>query len=215
MVRLPIAHRIVEKTDRAAYASDMSRRVERNWTLFWVVAVIMALAFLALARLPESLVAQMTRNRPFFETTAQADWAYRILAIVAAAQAIYGAFSILQVDRVRQAMDADPRFSTASRQRVLTVVTRTAAGMILLTLLYGLVAFWFTGQRGGFWLFAFIGVVQLLWYLRQVGSIAAYLDWQRDPAPVAAEDDGWRPPPPDYLPPIARGLGPPTVGPSA
>ncbi|MDQ3956285.1 MAG: hypothetical protein M3285_12140 [Actinomycetota bacterium] len=189
----------------------MSHRVERNWTLFWVVAAIMAIAFVALARLPESLVAQMTRNRPFFDTSAQADWAYRILVIVAGAQAIYGAFSVLQVDRVRRAMDADPRLSLASRQRVLVVVTRTAAGMILLTLVYGFVAFWFTGQRGGFWLFAFIAVVQLLWYLRQVSSIAGYLDWQKDPV-AAPADDGWHLPSPDYSPPIARGLGPPNTG---
>lgn len=190
----------------------MSHRVERNWTLFWVVVAIMALVFVALARLPESLVAQMTRNRPFFDTTEQADWAYRILVIVAAAQAIYGAFFVLQVDRVRGAMDADPRLSLASRQRVLTVVTRTAAGMILLTLVYGLVAFWFTGQRGGFWLFAFIGVVQLLWYLRQVNSIAGYLDWQKDPVD-APTDDGWQSPSADYSPPIVRGLAAPNTGP--
>lgn len=192
----------------------MSGRVERNWTLFWVVAAVMAIAFVALVRLPETLVAQMTRNRPFFDTTEQADWAYRILVIVAAAQAIYGAFSVLQVDRVQRAMEADPRLSLASRQRVLTVVTRTAAGMILLTLVYGFVAFWFTGQRGGFWLFAFIAVVQLLWYLRQVSSIAGYLDWQQEPTPDAAVDDAWRLPPPDYSPPIARGLGPLDTGPT-
>ena len=191
----------------------MSHRVERNWTLFWVVAAIMAISFAALARLPESLVAQMSRNRPFFDTTEQADWAYRILVIVAAAQAIYGAFIVLQVDRVRGAMDADPRLSLASRQRVLTVVTRTAAGMILLTLVYGFVAFWFTGQRGGFWLFAFIGVVQLLWYLHQVNSIAGYLEWQKDPV-AAPTDDGWHLPSADYSPPIVRGLGPPSTGPS-
>ena len=186
----------------------MQTKVERNWTPFYVVGAILAITFLAVARLPESFVAQMKRNRPFFDSAAEADWAYRILATVAIAQAIYGGFVLLQVDRIRRARDNDPDLSVSPRSRVLGVTMRTAAAMVLLTLLYGGAALWFTGLRGGFWLFAVVCLIQLAWYIRQVNVVASYLDFQREPAPQRPTSL-WTGGPDDYCPPIARGLAAP------
>ena len=183
----------------------MQTDVERQWTPFLVLGAILAIAFVAIARLPESFVAQMARNRPFFETRSQADWAYRLLALVAFAQAVYGGFVVLQIDRVRRARQREAAVVAMPRARVLALVTRTAAALVALTFVYGIAAFWVTGQRGGFWLFALLCVLQIAWYLRQVGSIARYLDFQPEPRP-RREPIPWNPGPPDYCPPLARGL---------
>ncbi|MDQ3986882.1 MAG: hypothetical protein M3280_10365 [Actinomycetota bacterium] len=184
----------------------MESHVPRRYTSLWISGIILLIAFIAIARLPESLVAQMARNRPFFETGRQADWSYRLLVFAALAQAVYGGFVILQIDRVRRAMASDATIAGRSRARVLAVVARTAAGMVLFTLVYGLTALWFTGQRGGFWLFALIAAAQLAWYLRQVNVIASYLDFQPEPKIDDRPPARWSPAPDDYVPPIARAL---------
>ena len=186
----------------------MESHVARRYTPLWVSGIVLLIAFIAMARLPESLVAQMARNQPFFETGRQADWSYRLLVFAALAQTIYGGFVILQIDRVKKAMTSDKGIAGRSRERVLAIVVRTAAGMVLFTLVYGVAAFWFTGQRGGFWLFALIAVTQLAWYFRQVNVIASYLDFQPEPVIEDRPSARWSPAPDDYVPPITRALVP-------
>ena len=180
-------------------------RLERRWTPFFVVGSILAIAYLAMARLPESYVAQLARSRPL--ESVQADWAYRLLALAAVAQILYGGFVLLQTERIRGVLTGEGRMAGLTRERVLILVVRNAATMICLTFIYGVAAFVITGQRGGFWLFAVLTLFQGAWYVRQVNEIAKYLDFQPEPEPVRT-DHTWKKPPADYSPPIARGLSP-------
>jgi hypothetical protein len=159
-----------------------------------------------MARLPESYVAQLARSRPL--ESVQADWAYRLLVFAAIAQAAYGGFVLLHTDRIGDVLAGEGREAGLTRQRILALVVRNAATMIALTFVYGLAAFVITGQRGGFWLFAFLTVVQGAWYFRQVNEIAKFLDFQQEPERESTNST-WRKAPRDYSPPIARGLQPP------
>ena len=181
----------------------MGTRVERRWTPLLVVAAVLAIAYVAMARLPESYVAQLARSRPLGSD--EADWAYRLLALAAIAQAIYGGFVLLHTERIHKLRTTDDRVGAMPRTRVLTLVVRTAATLVLLTFVYGIAAFVITGQRGGFWLFAVLTVFQGAWYVRQVNAVARYLDFQPDPEPPKPSG-AWKQPPPDYTPPLARGL---------
>lgn len=181
----------------------MGTRVERRWTPLLVVAAVLAIAFVAIARLPESYVAQLARSRPLSRD--EADWAYRLLAFAAIAQALYGGFSLLHTDRIYKLRTADPAVAGMPRDRIMVSVMRTAATLVFLTFVYGFAAFVITGQRGGFWLFAVVALLQGAWYVRQVNAIARYLDFQTDPEPSAPGAE-WKQPPSDYAPPIARGL---------
>lgn len=184
----------------------METRLERRWTPLVIVAAILAIAYMAMARLPESYVAQLARSRPL--ESAQADWAYRLLVFAAIVQALYGGFVLLHTDRIGDVLGGEGRRAGLTRQRILTLVVRNAATLITLTFVYGLAAFVITGQRGGFWLFAFLTLLQGAWYLRQVNEIAKFLDFQQEPKPERTQST-WRKAPPDYSPPIARGLQPP------
>lgn len=184
----------------------METRLERRWTPLLVVAAILAIAYIAMARLPESYVAQLARSRPL--ESAQADWAYRLLVFAAITQAAYGGFVLLHTDRISDVLAGEGRRAGLTRERILALVVRNAATLIGLTFIYGLAAFVITGQRGGFWLFALLTVLQGAWYFRQVNEIAKFLDFQQEPKPEPTEPT-WRKPPPDYSPPIARGLQPP------
>ena len=168
-----------------------------------MVAAVLAIAYLAMARLPESFVSQLARTRPL--PSNEADWAYRLLAIAAFAQAVYGGFVLLHSERVHQHRTTDERVAALPRERVLALVVRNAAVLVLLTFIYGIAAFVITGQRGGFWLFALLSLLQGAWYVRQVNVVARYLDFQKDPEP-ARPSSAWKEPPPDYTPPLARGL---------
>ena len=181
------------------------KTIKRNWTPFFIVLAILAIAYIAMARLPESYVAQLARSRPMERS--QSDWAYRLLAVAATAQAIYGGFVLLQTERIRQVLAGEGRMAGLSRQRILTLVMRNAATMIGLTFVYGVSAFVITGQRGGFWLFALLSVLQAAWYLRQVNEISKFLDYQPEPQPDETPGE-WKKAPPDYSPPLARGLLP-------
>jgi hypothetical protein len=82
---------------------------------------------------------------------------------------------------------------------------QTAAIMVGLTLVYGLAHFFLTGERGSFWLFAFVAVLQAAWYFRQTRQITEYLSVQREPE--TDEVTGrWDREPDDYCPPMARSL---------
>jgi hypothetical protein len=169
-------------------------------TPFIYVGAVMLIVYVAIARLPELFVAQMENNSPL--SFAQAGWAFRLLALAAVVQAAYGGFSILQVDRVRSSWDNDPKMATMSRAEVAVVVSRNAAIMVALTLVYGLALFFLTGERGSFWFFALLAVLQAGWYFRQTRKITDYLAVQRDPE---KETGGrWKREPDDYCPPLAR-----------
>lgn len=178
-------------------------RLERRWTPFLVVAAILAIAYLTMAQLPESLVAQLARSRPM--SSDQTDWAYRLLVVAAFGQALYGGFVLLHPERIQKLRSTDAKVATLPRERVLALVIRTAATMILLTAFYGIVSFGVTGQRGGFWLFAVLSLLQGAWYVRQVNVIGDYLGFQPEPTPPRPSF-AWEQAPPDYTPPIARGL---------
>lgn len=185
--------------------------VGRRLRPFAVAAAITVVVCIAVARLPDSLVSLLQRKTPF--SSGQIGWAYRLLAFAAVAQALYGGFVLLRSERVEAARREDPKLAALPRARVVGLVARTAAAMLLFTLFYGLAAFVVGGQRGGFWLFPVIGVAQGAWYYRQVGQIAKWLGFQPEPVSHEPGRGAWQREPPDYCPPLARALVP--VGRSA
>jgi hypothetical protein len=186
------------------YPDDVEPRRRRG--PFIVLLVGTAIVCLAVFRLPGSLLSQLSDHGPL--DSGQAGWAYRLLVFVAIAQAVYGAFGVLQSERVRRARERDSKVRAMSREEIVVSLARNAAGMCALTLVYGIASLVLTGQRGGFWLFPGLVLLQAAWYYRQVGDIARWIELQ--PAFIATESakPGWNPGPPDYTPPIARGLSP-------
>jgi hypothetical protein len=180
-------------------------QVIRRRAPFWVTAAILLVVCIGVLRLPESFVAQVERNRPL--SSSQAGWAYRLIAVVAIAQAAYGGFFLLRPEAIRKARDKDQKVAAMLRDRVVSLVARNAAFMVALTLVYGIAALGLTGERGGFWLFVVVAVAQGAWYYRQVGEIGRWLSFQ--PATESRGPRGeWRREPADYCPPLARGLRP-------
>lgn len=181
----------------------MTELYSRRRLPFAVAAAVVAIVSVAIVRLPESFVNSLERGRPL--TSPQAGWAYRLLAFAAIAQALYGGFVVFRIEHVKQARDRDARVAAMTHQRVITSLSRNAAGTVLLTLLYGTASFVVTGQRGGYWLFPVICLLQGAWYFREIGRVARWLAFQPE-----AEDDGaparWEREPPDYCPPLARAL---------
>ena len=177
----------------------------RRWPPFAVVGAILLVVCVAVARLPDSFLAQMERNRTFSGT--EAGWAYRLLVIAAVAQAIYGGFVALRIERVRRARAEDRKVRRMSRAKILKIVTRNAAGMIVWTLIYGIASLALTGQRGGFWLFPLLAVAQGAWCYRQTGEIGRWLAFQPE-AETGSRRSIWVREPADYCPPLARGLTP-------
>ena len=177
---------------------------------FVAVGAVVGILSLALFRLPESFVNQIENDRPL--SGPQSDWAYRLLFLAALGQVLYGGFVALHPERLEKTRKEDPKTRSLSRERLLTSVARTASGMVALTLVYGLAAFAITRQRGGYWLFLALIGAQLAWYLRQVGVVGRWLAFQSDEPdpPENGEDAGWHGAPPDYVPPVARGLDSPS-----
>lgn len=171
-----------------------------------MLLIVLAIICLAVFRLPGSFLTQINDHKWLDDT--QAGWAYRLLVFVALAQAIYGGFGVLQTERVRKARERDDKIRAMSREEIVVSLARNAAGMCALTLVYGIAALGLTGQRGGFWVFPGLILLQAAWYYRQLGEIAKWIAFQ--PAFIAAETPtpGWSAGPPDYTPPIARGLTP-------
>ena len=166
----------------------------------------MAIVCVAMARLPDSLVTSIERERTLSITAA--GWAYRLLAFVAVAQALYGGFVVFRIEHVKRSRAKDPKAAAMTRARVITSLSRNAAGMVLLTLIYGLAAFGVTGERGGFWLFPFLCLVQGAWYFREIGAVARWLGFQPDTEIEVIPEAVWKREPADYSPPIARILTP-------
>ena len=180
---------------------------ERRRPPFIFAAAIISILSVAIARLPDSLIITMERNR-FLPTNSAAGWAYRLLAFFAIVQAVYGGFFIFRIDHVKKSRAEDPKAAAMTRARVVTSLSRNAAGMIILTFIYGLAALGVTGQRGGFWLFPFLCVLQGAWYFREIGGVARWLGFQPDTALEVVPEALWKREPPDYCPPLARTLVP-------
>ena len=181
----------------------MTPLLERRRGPFVVAGAIVLIVTVLVFRLPDSLINQLRRNRPF--STDQSGWATRLLAIAAVAQAAYGGFVILTAEKVKKARENVERVTAMSKADIVTSVARNAAVMVVLTLFYGLAVVGTTGERGSFWLFVVIAVAQAAWYFRQVGQIAQWLVLQ--PERIAPKDSGgWQREPPDYSPPLARGV---------
>ncbi|MDQ3939898.1 MAG: hypothetical protein M3238_00935 [Actinomycetota bacterium] len=182
----------------------MTELYRRRRFPFAVVAAVVAVVSIAVARLPDSLVVSIENNRPF--TSAQAGWAYRLLAFAAVGQAVYGAFVFLRVERVKRAQANDPKVAAMPHVAVIGSLSRNAAVMVLWSLVYGLAAFGVTGERGGFWLYPLLCVFQAAWYFREIGAVARWLAFQPAAIPEEAPPAFWQREPPDYCPPVARGL---------
>lgn len=183
----------------------MEKPLRTSLTPFLVALAILLVAALAVLRLPETLVAQLANNR--FFTSSQSGWAYRLLVLAAVAQAAYGGFVLLRAENVHKARLKDSRIATLGASQVISLLSRNAAFLALLTLVYGLAAFAVTGQRGGFWLFPLIALLQGAWYYRQVAEVGRWLSLQAEPDEASdagsPSDSSSR-----YCPPLARGLTP-------
>ena len=179
---------------------------ERRRPPFIFAGAILLIACVAVIRLPESLVDSMERNRAL--NTSAAGWAYRLLAFVAVVQLLYGGFVVFRAEQLRKARDTNPRVAAMDHPRVITYLSRTAATMVLLTLVYGIASLVITGQRGGFWLFPMLCVVQSAWYFREIGAIARWLMFQPIHKLTSGTEAIWKREGPDYCPPLARGLTP-------
>lgn len=166
---------------------------------------MLALVSVALFRLPESLVAQMARNRWLSES--QARWAFRLMLGAALGQVAFVGFVLLRLERVEQRLSTHTRALEIPAGWLVGSLARSAAGMSLLTVLYGLAAFAVTGERGGYWAFVALTIAQLAWHFRQVGEVAAWLRFKEHPAPAHAAG-AWHKEPDDYCPPLARGFRP-------
>ena len=183
----------------------MQDRVEMHTSPFIALGAVMLIVFVAVARLPEAFVSQLENGSPL--SSAQAGWAFRLMAIAAVAQAAYGGFSLLRVDRVRESWVSDPKMTEMTRAEVAALVSRNAAILVVLTLVYGLALLGLTGERGSFWLFALLAVLQAAWYFRQTHQITEYL--ARQPEKEKEKKGGrWQREPDDYCPPLARPLRP-------
>lgn len=184
----------------------MQELLGRRTRPFAVFLVLIGIVCLAVLRLPDTFLALLDRNSPF--TTAQTGWAYRLLAFAAVAQALYGGFVLLRPDHIEEARKKDPKLAARPRSQLVGIVARTAAAMTFFTVLYGLAAFGVSGQRGGFWLFPLLALAQGAWYFRQVGQIGSWMGFQPEAGSDAPPRGLWQREPPDYCPPLARGLRP-------
>ena len=176
---------------------DQQRRVP-----FGIAIAVLAILTVAVFRLPEAFVAQLERSARLIGS--QADWAFRLLLAVAVGQAAYAAFMVLRVDRVRSSIAADERLRRKARPALMASISRNAAAIPLLTLVYAIAFLWLTGRRAGVWAFVLIAVLQVGWYYRQTGEIGRWLMLEPEPPPERKAP--WSRRDEDYCPPIARGL---------
>lgn len=176
------------------------RRYRRPFLVASTGSVIVAVAVF---RLPETFVARLEQDRLL--TTEQVRWSFRLLVVAAAIQAVVVGFLMLRPERVRRAFERDPRLAAMPRDGVTMLLARNAAGIAALTLVYGLAAFVISGERGYLWPFLVVLAAQMGWYARLVGEVAAWLRFQQPPR-TERKRSVWRREPPDYCPPLARGL---------
>lgn len=172
---------------------------------------ILALAFIAIVslavfRLTDAFVVQLRNNSPLSDESA--GWAYRLIAIISFVQALYAGWAILRPERVQRAMRDEASVAQMPRRAIAASVSRNAAAIASLTVIYGLAVFLLTGMRGGFVLFPLLALAQGAWYYRQAGVIAQWLSFQPEPEPERPPRPPWSREPADYCPPLARGLRP-------
>lgn len=180
----------------------MERFVDRRRGPFILLAAASVAVCIVVVALPGPLLEHLERKGPL--TNAQAGWAYRSIALIAALQIAYGGFGVFRVERVATARARDPR-TGSDHAALIASLARTAAAMIALTLVYGLATIAITGLRGGFWLFAMFAVAQGAWYYRELGQIARWEAFQ--PVPSAPKS-AWSAQVPGHVPALARGMTP-------
>lgn len=172
---------------------------------------VLALSFtgivtLAVYRLTDAFVVQLRDNSPLSDEGA--GWAYRLIVLISVVQALYAGWAVLRPERVRKAMAEEESVARLPRHAVAASVSRNAAGIASLTVIYGAAVFLLTGLRGGFLVFPLLTLLQIAWYFRQAGVIARWLSFQPEPAPERPKPAAWSREPVDYCPPLARGLRP-------
>lgn len=184
----------------------MHEALARRRGPFLVLVVCAMLICIGILAIPDTFLRQIERNRPL--TDAQVGWAYRLIAIAAAVQIAYGGFSVFRVDRVQSARARDPRVAAMPHEKLIASLARNAAGMVFLTLIYGVASVAISGLRGGFWLFPMLAIAQGAWYYREIGQIARWNAFQPEHVEEDRDHAPWDPHPVDYIPAIARGLKP-------
>lgn len=193
-------------TKPVRYASGVNELLHRRRGPFLVLLVFGIVVCIAVIQIPDTFLARVARNRPLSD--AQAGWAYRLIAIAAIVQILYGGFAIFRIERVQAARERDQRFAQMPHERVVSSLSRNAAGMVVLTLIYGLATIAVSGLRGGFWLFPLLALAQAAWYYRELGQIARWKAFQPAPVEESRERGRWTPHDSDYVPPLTRGLRP-------
>jgi hypothetical protein len=175
----------------------------RRWP-FLAFGAVGIVACIVILSLPESLISQMERNRAL--TSGQAGWAYRLLVLFSLAAAAFSMFRAITIDSVKRSQARHPKARAMSAEQIVDSISQNAASIPLLTIVYGVASLIFTGQRGGFWLFPLIALGQGAWHYRSVGEIARWLSFQPEPETEEEVSTEWKREPPDYCPPLARGL---------
>jgi hypothetical protein len=171
---------------------------------FGLVASLLLVLSVAVARLPQNFVAVWERDAPLQGDAAT--WAFRLLFLAASGQAIYGALRMLRVEGLERAFTRNGA-TRPSPERLLRSIARVAAALVALTILYALAAVGLTGERSFWWPFVILAMVQGAWYLRAMGPI---ITWAF--ATAFDHEPSWRPgrpprgEPPDFCPPLARGF---------
>jgi hypothetical protein len=178
--------------------------VQRRNPPFAVAVAVALILTIAFFRLPETLIIQIEHRA--IATGPNADWIYRLLALVALLQAVY-AGTILRPERVKRFLPSEEPSTREVRERLFASASRSASFAVLLTLVYGFAAFFITGGRASMWLFVAMTAFQTAWYYRQLGRLATWLELQPGPPPRPPSWAGWKPEPEDYTPPMVRGLG--------
>ena len=194
---------IVRMTGSLVAVEELSARRRTPFAFGASVFIAICVAVIAL---PDSFLVQIERYRPLND--AQAGWAYRLLALFAAAQVVYAGGWIFRIERVAEARERDRRLAQMPKPDVISSLARTAAALTVFTLIYGIASIALTGLRGGFWLFPLLAVAQGAWYYREIGQIATWDSFQPERSERDPDLGRWQREPPDYCPPIARALKP-------
>lgn len=137
------------------------------------IAVIVSIV---VALLPEGSVTTLRDHGPLGDSAAW--WAFRLILLAAIGQALYVSFALLHPERIKAARSKEARLARMTRDELLRSISRHAATIAALTLVYGLSAFLITGERDAYWLFPFLLLAQIAIYYRQVGVIESWLSFQ-------------------------------------
>ncbi|MGI8408122.1 MAG: hypothetical protein ACR2L3_06395 [Actinomycetota bacterium] len=150
---------------------------------------VAVLVSVVVALLPETAVTTLRDHRPLGDSAAW--WAFRLILLAAIGQALYVGFALLHPERIKAARIKEARLARMTRDELLRSITRHAATIATLTLVYGLSAFLITGERDAYWLFPFLLIAQVAIYYRQVGGIESWLSFQPE---FVTDTNDWREP---------------------